>query len=110
MDEDRPVALITGASSGIGAALAERLARDGKDLVIVARRRERLEALAHRLEGETGARVEVLPADLTDAQQLLAVEDRLGADPHVDLLVNNAGFAGYGRFADLEPDFGDRLI
>ena len=110
MDEDRPVALITGASSGIGAALAERLARDGKDLVIVARRRERLEALAQRLEGETGARVEVLLADLTDAQQLLAVEDRLGADPHVDLLVNNAGFAGYGRFADLEPDFGDRLI
>ena len=110
MDSDRHVALITGASSGIGAALAERLARDGKDLVIVARRRERLEALAHRLEDETGARVEVLPADLTDRQQLIAVEARLGADPHVDMLVNNAGFAGYGSFAELEPVFGDRLI
>ena len=110
MNADRHVALITGASSGIGAALAERLARDGKDLVIVARRRERLEALAHRLEGETGARVEVLPADLTDREQLIAVEERLGADPCVDMLVNNAGFGGYGSFAELEPAFGDRLI
>jgi short-subunit dehydrogenase len=110
MDADRNIALITGASSGIGAALAERLARDGKDLVIVARRRERLEALARRLEGETGARVEVLVADLTDPPQLLTVEDRLGADPHVDLLVNNAGFSGYGPFAELESDYGDRLI
>jgi uncharacterized protein len=55
-------------------------------------------------------RVEVLVADLTDAQQLLAVEERLAADPHVDLLVNNAGFGGYGAFAELEPDFADRLI
>jgi short-subunit dehydrogenase len=110
MTADRHVALITGASSGIGAALAERLARDGKDLVIVARRRERLEALAQRLEEETGARVEVLPADLTDREQLIAVEERLVADPHIDMLVNNAGFGGYGSFADLEPAFGDRLI
>ena len=110
MNADRHVALITGASSGIGAALAERLARDGRDLVIVARRRERLEALARRLEGETGARVEVLPADLTDREQLIAVEERLVADPSVDMLVNNAGFGGYGSFADLEPAFGDRLI
>ena len=110
MDADRHVALITGASSGIGAALAERLARDGKDLVVVARRRERLEALARRLEAETGATVEVLPADLTDRQQLVAVEERLAAEPYVDMLVNNAGFGGYGSFAELEPAFGDRLI
>lgn len=110
MDAERNVALVTGASSGIGAALAERLAHDGNDLVIVARRRERLEALARRLESETGARVEVLVADLTDPQQLLSVEDRLGTDPSVDLLVNNAGFGGYGPFAELEPDFADTLI
>ncbi len=110
METDRRIALITGASSGIGAALAERLARDGHDLVIVARRRERLEALARRLEAETEAAVEVLPADLTEREQLLAVEDRVGADPPVDLLVNNAGFAGYGPMTELEPDYLERLI
>jgi uncharacterized protein len=110
MEADHEVALITGASSGIGAALAERLAHDGRDLVIVARRRERLEALAHRLETESGVRVEVLVADLTEPEQLLTVEKRVAGDPHVDLLVNNAGFGGYGPFTELEPDFADRLI
>jgi uncharacterized protein len=110
MDADRNVALITGASSGIGAALAERLAHDGSDLVVVARRRDRLDELARRLESEAGVNVEVLPADLTDPQQLLAVEERLDAHPHVDLLVNNAGFGGYGLFAELEANFADRLI
>ena len=110
MDADRRVALVTGASSGIGAALAERLAHDGYDVVLVARRRERLEALAHKLEDSAGVYAEVLPADLTDPLQLLAVEERLDAGNGIDLLVNNAGFGGYGPFAELEPDFGDRLI
>ena len=110
MDADRRVALVTGASSGIGAALAESLAHDGYDVVLVARRRERLEALAHKLEGSAGVSAEVLPADLTVPEQLLAVEERLDAGDGVDLLVNNAGFGGYGPFAELEPDFGDRLI
>jgi short-subunit dehydrogenase len=65
MESQRSVALVTGASSGIGAALSERLARDGRDLVIVARRRERLEALAKRLQASAGVAVEVLAADLT---------------------------------------------
>ena len=110
MDADRRVALVTGASSGIGAALAERLAHDGYDVVLVARRRERLEALAHKLEDSAGVYAEVLPADLTDPLQLLAVEERLDAGNGIDLLVNNAGFGGYGPFAELEPDFADRLI
>jgi short-subunit dehydrogenase len=110
MDADRRVALVTGASSGIGAALADRLAHDGYDVVLVARRRERLEALARRLEGSAGVSAEVLPADLTDPDQLLAVEERLAVGNGIDLLVNNAGFGGYGPFAELEPDFGDRLI
>jgi short-subunit dehydrogenase len=110
MEPKRSVALVTGASSGIGAALSERLAHDGRDLVIVARRHERLEALAKRLHGETGVDVEVLAADLTEPSQLKRVMERLHEDERIDLLVNNAGFGGYGPFAELEPDFADRLI
>ena len=110
MEPKRSVALITGASSGIGAALSERLADDGRDLVIVARRRERLEALARRLEAKAGVVVEVLAADLTEPPQLQKVMERLQDDERIDLLVNNAGFGGYGPFAELEPDFADRLI
>ena len=110
MDGERRVAVVTGASSGIGAALAERLARDGRDLVIVARRKERLEALAKRLEAETGVSVEVMCIDLTDAERLLDLETRIAGDPRVDLLVNNAGFGAYGPFAELKPQFADDLI
>jgi hypothetical protein len=110
MATDRSIALVTGASSGIGAALAERLARDGRDLVIVARRRQRLEALARRLHAETGVAVEVLASDLTEPAQLQHVVDRLHDDARIDMLVNNAGFGGYGFFAELEADFADRLI
>ena len=110
MELKRSVALITGASSGIGAALAERLAHDGRDLVIVARRRERLEALASRLQAAAGVTVDVLTADLTEPPQLQRVIERLHDDERIDLLVNNAGFGGYGPFAELEPDFADRLI
>jgi len=76
----------------------------------VARRRERLEALARRLEAQTGAAVDVLAADLTEPGQLHEVVERLHEDTRIDLLVNNAGFGGYGPFAELEPDFADRLI
>jgi short-subunit dehydrogenase len=110
MQSMRSVALVTGASSGIGAAVSQRVARDGRDLVVVARRRERLEALASRLQAETGATVEVMAADLTEPDQLQTVMDRLHDDERLDLLVNNAGFGGYGPFAELEPDFADRLI
>lgn len=110
MTSDRPIALVTGASSGIGAALAKRLAHDGRDLVLVARRKQRLDAIARRLEAETEAEVEVLPADLTDPPQLQEVVHRLHDDSRIDMLVNNAGFGGYGFFAELEPDFADRLV
>ena len=96
-------ALVTGASSGIGAAFAQRLARDGYDLVVVARNRERLSALARELRERHGVSVHVLPADLTRATELHSVEREAAHHPF-DLLVNNAGFGSMGRFVTLDPD------
>ncbi len=73
-------ALVTGASSGIGTAFAERLAHDQYDLILVARRRDRLEALAQRLRENQHVHVEVIAADLTKSDDLLTVEDRLRED------------------------------
>jgi uncharacterized protein len=84
-------ALVTGASSGIGALYAERLARRGYDLVLVARHRERLNLLANRLTTETQRNIEVFPADLAHAGDLARVESKLREDASLSLLVNNAG-------------------
>ncbi len=83
-------ALVTGASSGIGAIYAERLAKRGYDLILVARNEDRLKALAERLRG-TGRTVTLLPADLNDKASLLKVENALKTDETITLLVNNAG-------------------
>jgi len=90
----KPIALITGASAGIGAAFARALKARGYELVLVARRPPRLEALA----AEFGASTEIIQADLTDSAELKTVEARLRAEPPIDLLVNNAGFGVVGRF------------
>lgn len=95
-------ALVTGASTGIGEAFAERLGRDQYDLVLVARSRERLEAIAKRLVESRGISVEVMAADLTRPQDLALVEQRLAEEPTFDLLVNNAGLATFGPFAELD--------
>jgi len=104
-------ALVTGASSGIGRAIAVRLAAGGSDLVVVARRRERLEELARELESAHGVKVEVLVADVTDPVQLATVEARLRAGaPPVDLLVNNAGLGAQGDFADIALEWQESQI
>ncbi len=96
------MALVTGASSGIGETMAVQLARRGSDLVLVARRRERLETLATDLRAQHGGQVEVIAADLADPFALAVVERRLEAGERpVDLLVNNAGFGTRGAFASL---------
>jgi short-subunit dehydrogenase len=84
-------ALITGASSGIGAVYAGRLARQGYDLILVARSQAKLDALANRLSDQTGRTVEVVAADLKDKADLLRVEQILRSDASITLLVNNAG-------------------
>jgi short-subunit dehydrogenase len=106
----RPQALVTGASAGIGVAFAESLARKRYDLVLVARRHDRLEALAQRLLQESGTRSEILAADLADPRGLAEVEKRIAEDERLSLLVNNAGFGGYRPFASIEPSVIDDLI
>jgi uncharacterized protein len=110
IDTHLRTALITGASSGIGATYADRLARRGHDLVLVARDRDRMEAAAQRLRAETGVAVDVLPADLTEPRDLARVETRLREDDRIGLLVNNAGAVAPGGFADPDLDAQDRLI
>src|SRR6201992_4078996 len=85
-------AVVTGASSGIGAIYADRLAHRGYDLILVARNRERLEAQAQRIRQQTGRKVTVLVADLVKSEDLARVEALLRGDASVGVLVNNAGF------------------
>jgi uncharacterized protein len=102
-------ALVTGASAGIGEAIALELAAAGVNLILTARRRDRLDALASRLRGEHSIETQMIVADLEQPkapQQLFDATERAGLG--VDLLVNNAGFGGYGEFfrADLERELG----
>jgi len=105
-----PTVLITGASAGIGATYAERFAQRGHDLVLVARDRVRLEALAVRLRTQHGIAVDMLPADLTQQADLAAVEARLRDDARIGVLINNAGMAQSGGFLQQNADGVDRLI
>src|SRR5258708_25875511 len=96
MSISKGVALITGASSGIGAAYADRLAGRGFDLILVARRQDRLDSLAERLRKAHGRNIEVVPADLGDPGDLARVEGLLRTREDIDILVNKARFGAPG--------------
>ncbi|RON50715.1 SDR family NAD(P)-dependent oxidoreductase [Pseudomonas frederiksbergensis] len=108
--ESQGTALVTGASSGIGAIYAERLAARGFDLLLVARDEQRLEAAASKLRAEHGVQVEVLKADLTQKDEVLKLEQRLRSDSSISLLLNNAGVAADGLLANADTEQLERLI
>jgi len=103
-------ALVTGASSGIGAIYADRLAARGFDLLLVARDQARLEAAACKLRDEHHIQVEVLKADLTQKDDVLRLEQRLRSDSSISLLLNNAGVAADGLLANSDMEQLERLI
>jgi short-subunit dehydrogenase len=109
-NETNKIALVTGASSGIGAIYADRLANRGYDLILVARNRERLETSAARLIAETGRKVEAVAADLTEDSDLARVEGILRSNPQIAMLVNNAGTAAVSPLLETDLARVDEMI
>lgn len=105
-----PTALITGASSGIGATYAERFARRGHNLVMVARDKARMDLLASRLREETKVTIDVIQADLTQQEDLAEIESRLREDTSIGILINNAGMGQSGAFIQQNAQSIDRLV
>ena len=107
---DRGKAVVTGASAGIGAAFAHAVARQGHDVMLTARRRDRLDELAVTLRAETGREVDVVPADLSQRSDVENLARMLWDDDRVTLLINNAGFGGYGPFVELDPKDAENIV
>jgi short-subunit dehydrogenase len=103
-------ALVTGASTGIGAVYADRLAKRGLDLILVARNEARLKSLSARLTSETGRSVRALPADLNDRAELAQVEATMRNDPSITMLVNNAGTASVAPLLNADVDQMEDMI
>jgi len=103
-------AVITGASAGLGLCFANKLAEYGFDLVLIARRKERLQDIATRLESEHSIQCEIIPADLALVEDIDKVADRIKQIQDLDILINNAGFATLGNFADVPVEKDMRMI
>ncbi|CDL14835.1 Probable short-chain dehydrogenase [Klebsiella pneumoniae IS46] len=103
MTQPSHTAFITGASSGIGAIYAERLAARGYNLILAARREDRLQALADQLQARYAIQASILKADLSEEHGIAAVEQRLQQDPAIDLFINNAGTAKLAGFLASTP-------
>lgn len=108
--QNQGTALITGASAGIGAVYADRLAKSGYDLILVARNAERMNELAKKIQADTGRSVQVLPADLTKITDMKKVEDVLKNDSSITMLVNNAGVGSVASILQSDVDDMDDMI
>jgi short-subunit dehydrogenase len=104
MSSSKGIALVTGASSGMGAVYADRLAKRGYDLILVARNEERLKSVAARIGRETGRKIQLVPADLSNRQDLGKVEALLKSDKAITLLVNNAGVGSVASVLQADVD------
>ncbi|SEG25646.1 hypothetical protein SAMN05421819_2404 [Bryocella elongata] len=103
-------ALITGASTGIGAVYADRLAKRGYDLILVARSQDKLTEVAEQIQFSTGRKVETLQADLTAPADVKRVVQRLATDASITALVNNAGIAAANKLLEADPDYLEQMI
>jgi len=103
-------AVITGASAGLGLCFANKLAEHGFDLVLIARRKERLQTIATKLESEYSVRCEIIPADLARVEDIEKVANRIKQISDLDILINNAGFGTLGNFADVPIEKDMRMI
>jgi uncharacterized protein len=110
MSNNHRFAVVTGASSGIGAVYAERMAERGYDLILIARRRDRLEDIAKRIVVKTSRAVEIVTADLAHAEDLLRVEALLTKRENIDVLINNAGLGALGPTSKVTADALENLI
>lgn len=106
----RDIAMVTGASSGIGAIYADRLASRGYDLILVARSQKKLDAVAKRIAVSTGRDVSTIAADLNDKADLARIETVLGTDPGITMLVNNAGIGAVAPLLESDVDKMEAMI
>src|ERR1700723_998491 len=110
MSSNKGTALITGASTGIGAVYADRFAKRGYDLILVARSKDKLDEVAKGIESSTGRKAETLQADLSIAAEVRRVADRLATDTAITAFVNNAGIASAGKLLDSDLDYLDQIV
>jgi len=107
---NKGIALITGASTGIGAVYADRLAKRGYDLILVARSKDKLYEVANQIESTTGRKTEVVQADLSVQADVKRVAERLATDASITAFVNNAGIASASKLLDSDLDYLDQIV
>jgi uncharacterized protein len=107
---NKGIALITGASTGIGAVYADRLAKRGYDLILVARSKDKLDDVAKHIQSATGRKAEILQADLSLPVDVKRVADRLASDSSITAFVNNAGIASASKLLESDPEYLDQII